>query len=77
MVLCLKILFGLNMKNWKSTFAFFIFVAIYVYSVINKDSEVIDITGNIALISSIFMMLRSEITKDIVATLVDNIKIGK
>lgn len=64
------------MKNWKSTFAFVIFVGVYVYSVISKDSKVIDITGNIALISSIFMMMRSNITKDIFSKLVDNIKIG-
>lgn len=66
------------MKNWKSTLAFFIFVGIYVYSIaVDKPSDIIDIVGYIALYSSIFMMFRSDFTKELLAKLIDNIKIGK
>ena len=66
------------MKNWKSTLAFFIFVGIYVYSIaVDKKSNIIEIVGYIALYSSIFMMFRSDFTKELLAKLIDNIKIGK
>jgi len=66
------------MKNWKSTLAFFIFVGIYVYSIaVDKKSDIIEIVGYIALYSSIFMMFRSDFTKELLAKLIDNIKIGK
>ena len=66
------------MKNWKSTLAFFIFVGIYVYSIaVDKPSSIIEIVGYIALYSSIFMMFRSDFTKDLLSKLIDNIKIGK
>ncbi|MFK5937735.1 MAG: hypothetical protein QM497_04970 [Sulfurimonas sp.] len=66
------------MKNWKSTITFFIFISVYVYSIaVNKTSSIIEVTGYIALYSSIFMMFRSDFTKDMLSKLVDNIKIGK
>ncbi len=66
------------MKNWKSTLAFFIFVALYVFTVYqDKEPSVIDVAGHVALYSSIFMMFRSDITTDIISKLFDNIKIGK
>jgi len=66
------------MKNWKSTLAFFIFIGIYVFAIMNsKPNGVIETTGYIALYSSIFMMFRSDFTVDLLGKLVDNIKIGK
>jgi len=66
------------MKNWKSTLAFFIFVGIYVYSIaVDKQSNIIEIVGYIALYSSIFMMFRSDFTTELLTKLIDNIKIGK
>jgi len=66
------------MKNWKSTLAFFIFVGVYIYSITSEASDgVVDSAGDIALISSLFMMFRSQVTSDIFLKLVDNIKIGK
>ena len=66
------------MKNLKSTLAFFIFIGIYVYAILqSKPTGVIETSGFIALYSSIFMMLRSEVTSDLLHKLIDNIKIGK
>lgn len=64
-------------KNWKSTMAFFIFVGIYVYTAINKEAAVIETTGYVALLSSLFMMFRTEFTSSMLERLIDNIKIGK
>ena len=59
-------------KNWKSTLAFLIFIGIYVYSIYdNRDSTVVDITGYIALWSSLFMMFRSEMTTDLISKVID------
>ena len=66
------------MKNWKSTLAFFIFVGIYIYSIaVDKPSNIIEVVGYIALYSSIFMMFRSDFTKELLSKLIDNIKIGR
>lgn len=65
------------MKNWKSTLAFFMFIGIYTYSVMEKSNEIVSTAGTIALISSIFMMFRSDFTKEAINKLVENIKIGK
>lgn len=65
-------------KNWKSTTAFFVFVGVYVYTIIEGSSDpVVSTAGTIALISSITMMFRSDITSDMISKLIDNIKIGK
>lgn len=54
-------------KTWKSTVAFFLFLVIYAYTVYdNRSSEVIDITGYIALISMAFMMLRDKRLGDLI-----------
>ena len=60
------------MKNWKSTLAFFIFVSVYVY-VIYKDMRpgVIDTAGFIALYSSLFMMFRSDFSKEAINKVID------
>jgi len=66
------------MKNWKSTFAFFCFIVIYIFCVLkDKPSDVIETAGYIALYSSIFMMFRSDFTSEIIMKLIENIKIGK
>lgn len=66
------------MKNWKSTGAFITFVCVYVYSVYTGDAPlIVDTTGTIALYSSLFMMFRADFNKEMLAKLVDNIKIGK
>lgn len=65
-------------KNWKSTFAFLIFISVYVYSIyVGMNVGIIEVVGYIALYSSIFMMFRSDFTKELLAKLIDNIKIGK
>jgi hypothetical protein len=65
-------------KNWKSTLAFVIFIGIYIYTVFKpSENDVIETAGYIALISSIFMMFRSDFTKEAINKLVENIKIGK
>ena len=66
------------MKNWKSTTAFFIFVFAYVYTVYKAMSaSVIEVSGYIALWSSLFMMLRNELTPVILEKLIDAISKGK
>ena len=65
-------------KNWKSTLAFFIFIGVYVYTIMTtKSNGIVETSGYIALYSSIFMMFRSNFTSDMIAKLIDNIKIGK
>tara|TARA_R110001632_G_scaffold6729_2_gene27339 strand:+ start:263 stop:457 length:195 start_codon:yes stop_codon:yes gene_type:complete len=63
------------MKNWKSTIAFFIFVAVYLYAVINKDSQIVETTGFVALYSSLFMMIRSQMTTDIIEKILNKISL--
>jgi len=64
-------------KNWKSTLAFLIFIGVYIYSIVdNRGSTIVEVTGYIALYSSIFMMFRSDFTKELLAKLIDNVKIG-
>ena len=65
------------MKNWKSTLAFFIFVGVYIYTAITKDAGIVETTGFVALMSSLFMMFRSDFTTNMLEKLIDNIKIGK
>lgn len=61
-------------KNWKSTAAFFAFVVAYLYTVWKAmDSSVIEISGYIALWSSLFMMLRNELTPKIIEKMLDTI----
>jgi hypothetical protein len=43
----------------------------------DKPASVLEVAGYIALYSSIFMMFRSDFTKELLAKLIDNIKIGK
>jgi hypothetical protein len=58
--------------------AFFIFVAVYVYAIMEPLSDsIVETAGHIALIASLFMMLRNDITANAVEKLIDNIKIGK
>jgi len=65
-------------KNWKSTVAFFIFIGVYMYTVYKvMNPDVIETTGFVALYSSIFMMFRSDFTKELLGKIIDNIKIGK
>jgi len=64
-------------KTWKSTVAFFLFLIIYAYTVYdNRSSEVIDITGYIALISMAFMMLRDKRLGDLIDRIV-SLKLNK
>tara|TARA_R110001606_G_scaffold2504_4_gene10974 strand:+ start:7950 stop:8144 length:195 start_codon:yes stop_codon:yes gene_type:complete len=61
------------MKNWKSTLSFFIFVGVYLYAVVNKDSAIVETTGFVALYSSLFMMLRSQMTTTIIEKIFEKI----
>ena len=68
------------MKNWKSLFAFLLFVFLYGWSVLTEmDAEVIDVTGFIALYAMAFMMLRSEALAKVVESLTEifKAKLGK
>ena len=61
-------------RNWKSTLAFFIFVGAYIYSLLlHLPPDTINITGYIALWSSVFMMLRNDMTPVIIEKLIDAI----
>lgn len=65
------------MKNWKSTLAFFVFIGVYLFSVLkDKPNAVIEVAGYIALYSSIFMMFRSDFTSEMLTKIIDKIKIG-
>ena len=62
-------------KNWKSTVAFFVFVFAYVFTIYNTmGASVIEISGYIALWSSLFMMLRNDLTPTLIEKLIDAIK---
>ena len=62
------------MKNWKSTTSFFVFVIAYVFTVYKSmDVSVIEVSGHIALWSSLFMMLRNELTPQLIEKLIDAI----
>ena len=67
----------MSTKNWKSTLAFFVFISIYIYSILSTKSDgIVETAGFIALYSSIFMMFRSDFTTELLMKLIDNIKIG-
>ncbi|MBT8349090.1 MAG: hypothetical protein HKP62_06580 [Sulfurovum sp.] len=60
------------MKNWKSTTAFFIFVLAYAYTVYKSmDASILEVSGYIALWSSLFMMLRNDLTPVLIEKLID------
>lgn len=66
------------MQNWKSTLAFFIFIGVYIYTIVNPSTDaVIETAGYIALISSVFLMFRSDFSKEAINKLIENIRIGK
>ena len=49
--------------NWKSTMAYLTFVCAYIYTIFKgADAAVINVSGYIALWSSLFMMFRSQVT---------------
>ena len=63
-------------KNWKSTGAFFLFVGAYIYSMyMGKNADIVEVAGYVALYSSVFMMLRSQMTSSILEKIVDKIKV--
>lgn len=58
--------------------AFFIFIGVYVYTILEGSTDpVVSTAGTIALISSVMMMFKSDITTEMLGRLIDNIKIGK
>ena len=60
------------MKNWKSTMAFFVFVGAYVYTLKQAmTAGIIEISGYVALWSSLFMMLRNDMTPKLLEKLID------
>ena len=60
------------MKNWKSLMAYLIFVAVYVYSVtIPSTDSVVSTTGYIALIMSVVMVLRNQVTTQLLDKMLD------
>ena len=68
------------MKNWKSLFAFLLFVFLYGWSVLTgMDAQVVEVTGFIALYAMAFMMLRSDALGNVVQSLTEifKTKLGK
>ena len=62
------------MTNWKSTIAFGIFVGIYVYSVsLPASDNAIDTAGYVALIAMVIMVMRSEMTTELIGKLIDSL----
>ena len=52
--------------------AFFVFVGAYIFTIYKeRPVGVLEITGYIALYSSLFMMLRSEMTAELASKLID------
>lgn len=65
-------------KNWKSTSAFFIFIGIYIWAIYSdKNADIIDVVAYVALYSSLFMMFRNDMTKELLSKIVDKIDMGK
>ena len=60
------------MENWKSTGAFIIFIIAYIYTIAWDKADMVEVAGYIALYSSIFMMLRSEMTSELLGKVIDN-----
>ena len=60
------------MKNWKSLMAFLIFVGVYVYSVAKPSTDaIVSTTGYIALIISVVMVLRNQVTTQLLDKMLD------
>ena len=60
------------MKNWKSTMAFFTFIGVYIYTISSDaDAGIINVTGYVALYSSLFMMFRSDMTTELIGKVID------
>lgn len=63
------------MSNWKSTGAFFIFAAAYVYAILgSKEIPMVEATGYFLLIVTLFMMLRSDDLTQILKDLASSFK---
>ena len=66
------------MKNWKSILSWSLFMIAYNYSLYaGKPEPIVYTTGLFAVFMSFAMMFRSEFTTEMIAKLIDNIKIGK
>ena len=66
------------MKNWKSFISWLLFMLAYNYSLYtDKPEGIVYITGLFAVFMSLAMMFRSEFTADMIAKLIDNIKLGR
>jgi len=66
------------MENWKSTGAFILFIGAYMFTLAaGKPVDMVEVTGGIALYSSLFMMFRSDFTKEMFSKVIDKINIGK
>jgi len=66
------------MKNWKSLLSWFLFMVAYNYTLYTgKEEPIVYTAGLFAVFMSFAMMFRSEFTSDMIAKLIDNIKLGK
>lgn len=66
------------MKNWKSFISWLLFMVAYNYSLYtDKPENIVYTTGLFAVFMSFAMMFRSEFTTEMIAKLIDNIKLGK
>ena len=65
-------------KNWKSILSWALFMVAYNYAIYTGKSEpIVYTTGLFAVFMSFAMMFRADFTKEMIAKLIDNIKLGK
>ena len=58
------------MINWKSNTAFFLFVGAYLWSITTgQQADVLEVTGTLAYLSAVAMMLRNETLATVVTNL--------
>ena len=63
------------MINWKSNTAFFLFIGAYLWSIITtQQSDVLEVTGTLAYLSAVAMMLRSDTLATVVTNLSERFK---
>lgn len=63
------------MQNWKSFIAFFLFLALYGYSILaDKSPLIVETAGYISLFAMALVMLRNEALTSVVKSLIEIIK---
>ena len=66
------------MKNWKSLISWAMFAVSYNFAVYtSKPEPIVYTTGLFAVLMSFAMMFRADFTKDMIAQIINKIKIGE